>query len=182
VSFHVASIDALPVAENSLDFAFSLGVLHHVPDTPKAIAAIARKLKPGAPFLVCLYYAMENRPHWYRAIWKAIDILRSLVCRIPPAARNVVCDMIAASVYLPFARTAYVLGRFAIEPARWPLRYYSDKSFYAMRNDGLDRFGTALEQRFTRAQIGAMLAAVGFGDICFSPHPPFWCAAAVKNG
>ena len=32
VSFHVSSVADIPVPAHSLDFAFSLGVLHHVPD------------------------------------------------------------------------------------------------------------------------------------------------------
>jgi SAM-dependent methyltransferase len=180
VTYHVASVDALPFADNSLDFAFSLGVLHHVPDTPGAIAAIACKLKPGAPFLIYLYYAMENRPRWYRAAWRAADILRRILCRTPPLARNLACDIIATGVYLPLARTAGALCRAGIGSAHWPLRYYSDKSFYVMRNDALDRFGTPLERRFTRAQIENMLAEAGFADVRFSPCPPFWCAAAVR--
>lgn len=50
----------------SLDFAFSLGVLHHVPDTQQAICSIAEKLKPSAPLLIDLYYALDNRPSWHR--------------------------------------------------------------------------------------------------------------------
>jgi SAM-dependent methyltransferase len=45
VSFHLASVGNIPLDDNSLDFAFSLGVLHHVPDTAAAIRAIATKLK-----------------------------------------------------------------------------------------------------------------------------------------
>src|ERR1700676_3673215 len=52
VSFHLSSVGNILLDDNSLDFAFSLGVLHHVPDTMAAIRAIAAKLKKGAPFLV----------------------------------------------------------------------------------------------------------------------------------
>jgi len=62
VSFHLASVGNIPLDDSSLDFAFSLGVLHHVPDTAAAIRAVAAKLKAGAPFLIYLYYAMDNRP------------------------------------------------------------------------------------------------------------------------
>jgi ubiquinone/menaquinone biosynthesis C-methylase UbiE len=40
VSFHLASIGDIPLDDDSLNFAFSLGVLHHVPDTMAAIRAI----------------------------------------------------------------------------------------------------------------------------------------------
>src|SRR3984885_13839660 len=52
VSFHAKSVAAVPLPPASLDFAYSLGVLHHVPDTQAAIETVAGVLKPGAPFLV----------------------------------------------------------------------------------------------------------------------------------
>ena len=50
VSFHVGSVGAIPLPDCSLDFAFSLGVLHHVPDTLGAIRATAEKLKARRAF------------------------------------------------------------------------------------------------------------------------------------
>jgi SAM-dependent methyltransferase len=87
VTFHLASVDAIPIEDASLDFAFSLGVLHHVPDTAAGIRSIAAKLKPGAPFLIYLYYALEDRPWWYRAIWRLSNLLRVLISRLPPRIR-----------------------------------------------------------------------------------------------
>ncbi len=54
VTFHLGSVSEIPLPDESLDFAYSLGVLHHVPDTLGALQHIASKLKPGAPFLVYL--------------------------------------------------------------------------------------------------------------------------------
>ena len=66
VRFEQASVGSLPIEDASLDFAYSLGVLHHVPDTAAAIRSIAEKLKLGAPFLVYLYYSFDNRGVVYR--------------------------------------------------------------------------------------------------------------------
>jgi SAM-dependent methyltransferase len=49
--FHQAGVDDLPINDKSMDFGYSLGVLHHIPDTRAALAACVGKLKPGAPFL-----------------------------------------------------------------------------------------------------------------------------------
>src|SRR5262249_61545616 len=76
VDFHLAAIDRLPIADAALDFAYCLGVLHHVPDTERALAGIARKLKPGAPLLVYIYYALDNRPRWYRLLGQGPHSLR----------------------------------------------------------------------------------------------------------
>lgn len=181
VQLHHTDVDHLPFADASLDFAYSLGVLHHVPDTLAALRRIAEKLKPGAPFLFYLYYALENRPWWFRALWQASDLVRLGVARLPYGMRYAVSQLLAIGIYWPLARIARILERIGHLPLNWPLAYYRDKAFYVMRTDALDRFGTRLEQRFTRDQIHAMLMASGFRDIRFSDRSPYWCVVAIKT-
>ena len=181
VSFHQASVDDLPFECGSIDFAYSLGVLHHVPDTAEAIRSISNVLKPGAPFLVYLYYEFEQRPRWFRAIWRAVDTLRGIVSRMPVHLKNFICEAIALLVYLPLSRTARLLERFGILPDSWPLSYYRNLGYYVMRTDALDRFGTRLERRFSRQEIKTILASAGFTDIRFSDTQPFWCVVGIKH-
>jgi ubiquinone/menaquinone biosynthesis C-methylase UbiE len=181
VSFHAASVAAIPLPAQSLDFAYSLGVLHHVPDTQAAIAAIAAKLKPGAPFLVYLYYALDNRAAWYRVLWRISNLARLVIARLPHPVRLVLSQTIAALVYWPLARAARLLSRSGISADALPLCYYADKSFYVMRTDAYDRFCTRLEKRFTRSEIENMLRDAGFGEIRFSDAVPFWCVVGVKQ-
>ena len=42
--FHRAGVDAIPLNDGSMDFGYSLGVLHHIPDTQSAMTACVRKL------------------------------------------------------------------------------------------------------------------------------------------
>jgi SAM-dependent methyltransferase len=69
--FHQAAVDAIPLPPDSLDFCYSVGVLHHVPDTQAAIAACAALLKPGAPLLLYLLYSLDNRPRGDLAVGRA---------------------------------------------------------------------------------------------------------------
>jgi SAM-dependent methyltransferase len=181
VTFHSASVGDLPVADASLDFAYAIGVLHHVPDTSAAIHCIARKLKPGALLLVYIYYAFDNRSAWYRRLWQASNAVRLAVSRAPPGLQRLVTSVIAAAIYWPLARSAALLDRLGYLPRSWPLAFYRERSFYVMRTDAHDRFCTPLERRFTRLQIETMLRTAGFRDIRFSEHAPFWCAVAVRN-
>ena len=181
VRFHRCSVDALPFPDASLDFAYSLGVLHHVPDTEKAIGSIGRKLKPGAPLLLYLYYAFDNRPMWFRALWRLSDVLRRGIARLPLYPRYLTSQLIAALVYWPLARSARVLEMAQMLPTSFPLAAYRGLSFYTMRTDALDRFGTRLEQRFTQAQIAAMLHSQGFDDVQFSERVPFWCCVGTRR-
>jgi SAM-dependent methyltransferase len=181
VSYHLESVATIPVPPRSLDFAFSLGVLHHVPDTEAAIAAIADKLKPNALFLVYLYYAFDNRPVWYRLLWRVTDLARFVVSRLPHRLRLAISQSVAALVYWPLARLARFVSRRGRSASPLPLSYYADKSFYVMRTDAYDRFCTRLEKRFRRAEIERMLARAGFKDITFSDKQPFWCAVGIKS-
>lgn len=179
--FHNASVDAIPLADGSQDFGYSLGVLHHIPDTAAAMRDCVAKLKPGAPFLVYLYYAFDNRPAWFRAIWKASDLLRQGICRLPFPLRKAATTAIAALAYWPLARTALLLEKLGLRVDGLPLAPYRANSFYTMRTDALDRLGTRLEQRFTRAQIEAMMRAAGLEDIRFSEVVPFWTAVGTRK-
>jgi len=181
VTLHLASLDAMPLADASQDFGYSLGVLHHLPDTEAGLAACARKLKPGAPFLAYIYYAFDNRPAWFRALWRLSDGLRRLLAPAPFRVKSLVADVIAALVYWPLARAARLIEALGGKPDALPLAAYRKRSFYVMRNDALDRFGTRLERRFTARQIEAMMREAGLTDIRFSPTAPFWCAVGRRG-
>jgi ubiquinone/menaquinone biosynthesis C-methylase UbiE len=176
VSFLECTPEALPFPDGYFDFIFSLGVLHHLPDTQAAIRSLARKLAPGGTLLVYLYYAFDNRPAWFRGIWKISDLFRRCISRMPFMLRYTLSQVIALFIYWPLARAA----RYLPVPDSWPLKFYSDRSFYFMRTDALDRFGTKLEKRFTKQQIVVMLSAARLEDIRFSDREPYWVCAASK--
>ena len=64
--------------------------------------------------------------------------------------------------------------------ANWPLSAYRGRSYYAMRTDALDRFGTRLEHRMTQAEIRALMEKAGLHDIRFRDGVPFLCAIGRK--
>jgi len=179
--FHHATVDHIPLPDESMDFGYSLGVLHHLPDTAGGLRDCVRKLKMGAPFLVYLYYALDGRPWWFRALWRAANQVRLVVSKLPHSAKLVITTVAAAVVYLPLAHFARWLERGGWSVERVPLSYYRDKSFYTMRTDALDRFGTRLERRFTRKEMGAMMVSAGLGDVRFSSSPPYWCASGLRQ-
>jgi SAM-dependent methyltransferase len=178
--FHHASVDDIPVAAGSMDFGYSLGVLHHVPDTAAGLRSCVAKLKPGAPFLLYLYYAFDNQPAWFRTLWRVSDAGRRIVSKLPRIPRIAVTKTLAAVVYWPLARTARLLEALGRDVTSFPLSAYRHRSFYTMRTDALDRFGTRLEQRFTAAEICTMMEAAGLTRISFSESVPFWCAVGYR--
>lgn len=181
VSFHRASVDERPLLPNSQDFGYSLGVLHHVPDTLGALRECVAMLKPGAPFQLYLYYAFDNRSFLYRLTWHCSDFLRRAVCRLPLVLKNLVTDILAVLVYYPLARCSQLAEHLGFDVASVPLSYYRNHNFYTMRTDARDRFGTPLEQRFTKHQVKEMMEIAGLTNIRFSDSAPYWCAVGEKN-
>ncbi len=64
----VADAEALPFPANSFDLIYSWGVLHHTPDTKKAIAEVWRVLIPGGEAKIMIYhkYSIVGYMLWIR--------------------------------------------------------------------------------------------------------------------
>ena len=179
--FHRNGVSDIPLLDGSMDFGYSLGVLHHIPNTQKGLIDCVAKLKKGAPFLVYLYYAFDNQPVWYKWIWKLSDLVRRMVYRLPHKIKLIICSLIALFVYYPMARSAKIIDKLGYSIHSWPLSDYRNQSFYSLRTDALDRFGTKLEKRFTKLEVEEMMIKSGLGEIRFSNHPPFYCAVGIKK-
>jgi len=51
----VADAESLPFDSNTFDLGYSFGVLHHTPDTKKAVAELVRVVRPGGEVKIMLY-------------------------------------------------------------------------------------------------------------------------------
>ena len=174
--FHCAGVDDIPIPDRSMDFGFSLGVLHHIPDTQAALQSCVAKLKPGAPFLLYLYYSFDNRPIWFRFIWSISVLIRLAVSRMPFTLRYIISQLIAVLIYLPLVQFSKLAEHLGIDVSNFPLAPYRHWGFYVMRTDALDRFGTRLEQRFSKIEIQQMMESAGLDGVIFSEKVPYWCA------
>ncbi len=104
-----------------------------------------------------------------------------MICRLPGTIKHAVTDVIAALVYWPLSRLAYIFEKLGIPVTALPLSYYRDHTFYTLRTDARDRFGTPLEQRFTRVQIEKMMRDAGLVEVLFSEGAPYWCVVGRKG-
>jgi len=176
------TVGANSIPLESLDLAMSLGVLHHIPDTSLAIKDVSLRIKPGGMFLCYLYYNLENKPAFYKLIFKGVNVVRKIISVLPQRIKQIVSSSIAAIIYWPLARFSKVLNKLGINTSNIPLHHYSDMPFVMLANDALDRFGTSLEQRFSKAEITEMLASAGFdtSTLRFSEIEPFWTFSVKK--
>jgi len=179
-----ASVDNIPFADNSFDLVFSLGVLHHVPDTKEAVNKCVQKVKHNGHILLYLYYSLENRGVAFKTLFYLSNSIRWVVSKLPSKLKIVICNLLAVLFYLPFVSFAKLLLFVGVSENvvyKIPLSWYADKSFHIIRNDSLDRFGTPLEQRFSKQQIMDMLEYAGCENIVFADNAPYWRVIAQKK-
>lgn len=178
--FHLASLDAMPIPDGSMDFAYAIGVFHYVPEPMAALESCVRKLKPGAPFLLYVYYALDNRPLWYRGIWRWADLLRRMVSSWPLRVKLLFSQVVAVLVYFPLARLSLAIERSGGRVDLIPLSGYRSLSFGTMQNDALSRFGYGLEHRFTKREVMTMMALAGLERVSVSDRS-FWTAVGYRK-
>ncbi len=179
-----AAADNIPFPDEHFDFGYSLGVLHHIPDTTKALNDCVKKIKKDGNFLLYLYYNLDNKPYYFKIIFYLSNLIRLVVSKMPAGLKKAFCAFLAIILYMPFVLLCRFL-KFVGVPKRIrqniPLQVYENQSFYIIRNDSLDRFGTPLEQRFSRKQIQAMMEQAGLTDIIFSEKTPYWHSIGRKK-
>lgn len=167
--FILGDVLDLPFGDRAFDFAYCLGVLHHLPID--ALDA-TRSLRPLAPrLLVYLYYALDNRPAYFRVLLSVVTAMRLGLSRIrSPRVRNAVVWFLTLTAYVPLItfgeRFPQLRGRLPLHEA------YSGKSVGRLRQDVYDRFFTRIEQRFSRGQILTLCDT--FSSVTLSDHQPYW--------
>ena len=70
--FQVADAQNIPFPDNTFDCVCSMGVLHHVPDTQKALNEIHRVLKPGGRLIVMFYHRHSAKYQFKYRLWSLV--------------------------------------------------------------------------------------------------------------
>jgi SAM-dependent methyltransferase len=166
-----ADAETLPFTEGGFDFVMSIGVLHHLPDTRRALNGLVRFVKPGGRLHVYLYWWPPNRAH--RRILRVVSALRRLTIRMPHPMLHSLCYPLGAGLYV-FVVTPYrVLRRFPRLRGLaelFPLKAYADYPFGVLVNDQFDRFSAPLERRFTRDEVEGLMRDAGLVEVTVLPN------------
>ena len=131
-------------------------------------------------FLAYIYYSFDNKPKWYKLIWQVTIPFRLFISILPFPLKYILCQIIALFIYFPLVKLSMVLEKIGMNVDNIPLSSYRNKGFYSLRTDALDRFGTKLEQRFSKNQITEMMLEAGLERIEFRDKDTFWCALGYR--
>ena len=169
--FVMADITSLPFRDDCADLVVCLGVLHHLPTDALDEVRRLRRLAPR--LLVYMYYALDGRPLYFRAMFTAADALRRGVSRVrSPWFRKVFTWATTFGLYLPLIGLGHILRPFGAGGAVPLHEGYRGKSPGRIRQDVYDRFFTTIEQRFRRDEI--LTLGDTFAGVTVSDGLPYW--------
>jgi SAM-dependent methyltransferase len=169
--FFMGDIKRLPFRHKFADFLFCLGVLHHLP--VNALDEVKALKKYAPTILIYLYYALDNRPFYFRLFLKMVTSIRKAVSRIKdPSFRNGFSSFTAWTVYLPLVYLGKIVKPFGLSHLVPLYEAYNGKRVQRIKQDVYDRFFTGIEQRFTKKQILELNKE--FDKVTVSDHLPYW--------
>lgn len=169
--FFMGDIKDLPFKNDFADLLFSLGVLHHLPT--ECIEEV-RNLKKYAPnILIYLYYALDNRPFYFRLLLNFITGIRILVSKVKSKLfRHLFSKIICILIYVPLVSIGKIFE--FIKLGKYIPLYdgYKDFSMNRIEQDVYDRFFTSIEQRVSQNDIYKLKDA--FSEVEISQKIPYW--------
>jgi len=171
--FIKSDVTKLPFKENSLDFFFSLGVVHHIPgtllDNLDSICCLSEE------YLLYLYYSLDNRNIIFKYLFKLINLFRILLSKISSELiKKVFCKLILFLVYLPLIGVSRFCKLIGLEASSIPLSYYaSNYSLLRIEQDVYDRFFTSIENRISAREIEDHFSKKDL-KVSISKQEPYW--------
>lgn len=87
-SFQEASVLELPFSDDSFDFVFSNGVLHHTTSTTKGLSELYRVLQPKGEGWLYLYGGKES------LFWDIVDFCREILSDVPQSYMQVLMKVL----------------------------------------------------------------------------------------
>ncbi|MEA2082492.1 MAG: class I SAM-dependent methyltransferase [Elusimicrobiota bacterium] len=169
--FFMGDLTDLPFGTNYADFLFCLGVLHHLP--VPALDEVRKLKRFSRNVLVYLYYALDNKPFYFKWILSAVTFIRKSLSKSKSGfLRSIIPPVGARFIYFPLVRIGEMLEYFKISGSVPLYDSYKGKSIKRIEQDVYDRFFTSIEQRFERKNI--MQLKDTFDSVTVSDNVPYW--------
>lgn len=142
-----------PLVPGAFDFVYSLGVLHHTPDPPRAFRSLVSLLRPGGTIAAMLY--ASGRP----VALSVLAAVRRLTTRLPLPATKALSWMAAAADTAGPIALYRSLRRLGVAPRLLPrvtpehVRIYADLDFAICYTDWLDRLSYPYVHYYRREDV-----------------------------
>jgi SAM-dependent methyltransferase len=161
-----ADAEDLPLERSRFDMVMSIGVLHHLPDPPRAFKAIVPFVRTGGYVHIWVYWVPPRR--WHRGVVRCVSAIRRVTTRTPYRLLHALSYPLAAVLFATcvvphrVARRSSSLSRLSDV---LPLKAYANYPFGVLVNDQFDRFSAPLEHRYRADEVERWLREAGLEDV-----------------
>ena len=164
-----ADVYHLPIRRGVLDFAYSIGVLHHLPDPEAAFRCLVPLVKPGGSVFVWVY--SKTRSFWNFCL----ESVRAVTTSLPKRVQKGISLAAALIDYGGFVGPYKVAASIPVVRdvvRRLPLqrlRLYSAYPFQVIYADWFDRLAAPIRFYYDGADMEAWLTRAELGRRAISP-------------
>lgn len=177
-----ADIYALPFAEGTFDFAYSIGVLHHLPDPGRGLKALASLVKPSGALFLWVYSRRRRITNFF------LELSRALTTRLPYPLVNGLSFLGALvdqyAFILPYQMMRRIPGVGSVLERVTPprIRIYSRYPFQVLHADWFDRLAAPIRFYYYEPEVGELMRSAGLSDIRVTPTGLYgWRACGIKQ-
>lgn len=147
-------IAKMSLKDESIDWCYSFGVLHHLESPDKGLKEIYRVMKPGSQIITYLYSDLKEFP-LLRYPLLIVNTLRILTIRLPQPILNLFCWILAIPIFL-FVNIPSRLMNIKFIP------YSTEKNLRQVWGGLHDRFGAQIEKRYNPKSLKIYYEKNGF--------------------
>jgi SAM-dependent methyltransferase len=141
-----------PFTDESFDRIYSIGVLHHTPDTRAAFLRLVRLLRPGGHIAVWVY---SDR---LRRTLAGAEVLRKVTPRLP---KPLLLQLTRAAIPLYYLHRIPVVGR--LTRAALPISMEGDREWRWL--DTFDWYSPTYQWKHTPEEVGAWFDEAGLQNV-----------------
>jgi len=158
---------------NEIDYVFSIGVIHHIPDYKLVLKKIYNSLKTGGQFIVWVYGKEGNKLYLL-----LFNNLRKITSRIPDKILLPICIFLSLFTYI----YGFICKIFNFLPlSKYFLYFFNKLSFRDRVHVIFDQLNPSFSKYFTRSDIESDLINAGFKIECLSNRLGYsYLAVCVK--
>lgn len=173
----------LPFKQDLFDFAYSIGVLHHLPNPREGFRRILPTVKQGGSVLIWVYGLRDMRL-WYR--FSHMTWLRGIAPRLPRRGQYAVSAILASllelGVWLPCRVVSYLPGGGAVV-RRIPLGDACRRSFRSKVRSVFDRIQPPVTHYHTGEELEGWFREVGLTAVTvLNRDGRGWMVGGIKEG
>jgi SAM-dependent methyltransferase/uncharacterized protein YbaR (Trm112 family) len=161
--FVQADLMNLPFRERVFDLAYSLGVLHHLPDPQAGFRKLVARVRNGGRTLIYVYHALEGEPV-KQVLRGAVSLARKVTTRLPHRVLLPLTTALGYGLYAGVVMPYKALSRIPVTKAfaeTLPLKSYAAYPVRVIVNDQFDTFSAPIEHRYKRREVEAWLSDAG---------------------